>query len=114
MVIFNKTYLNLKKKSTTENRNMVRLVFKNKSFSEGREEVGDAVLIIEEARQSAKLEYSPDAGLVLRRTARRQAESICRSGFLLATGKRIGAGFTLKEEEDKINERLLQVGHEYR
>ena len=93
---------------------MVRLVFKNRSFTEGREEAGDAVLILDEATQSGKLEYSPDIGLVLRRTARRQAESICRSGFQLATGKRIGAGFTLTEDEDKIDDRLLQEGHKYR
>jgi len=93
---------------------MVRLVFKNKTFTEGREEAGDAVLFLDEATQSGKLEYSPEAGLILRRTARRQAESICKSGFLLATGKRIGAGFTLVEEEDKIDERLLQEGHKYR
>ncbi|MFX0015669.1 MAG: hypothetical protein ACFFB2_12105 [Promethearchaeota archaeon] len=93
---------------------MVRLVFKNKSFTEGREETGDAVLILDEATQTGKLEYSPEAGLIMRRTARRQAESICRSGFLLATGKRIGAGFTLADEEEKIDERLLQEGHKYR
>ncbi len=93
---------------------MVRLVFKNRTFSEGREETGDAVLILEESTQSGKLEYSPDAGLVLRRTARRQAESICKTGFLLATGKRLGAGFSLVDEEDKIDERLLQIGHKYR
>ncbi|MFW9905990.1 MAG: hypothetical protein ACFFFH_16830 [Candidatus Thorarchaeota archaeon] len=93
---------------------MVRLVFKNRSFSEGREEAGDAVLILDEATLTGKLEYSPDSGLVLRRTARRQAESICKSGFQLATGKRIGAGFILTEDEDKIDDRLLQEGHKYR
>ena len=54
---------------------MVRLIFKNGTFSEGREESGDAVLILEEATQTGKLEYSPDIGLIMRRTARRQAES---------------------------------------
>ena len=93
---------------------MVRLVFKERSFSEGREETGDAVLILDEATNTAKLEYSPGAGLILRRTARRQAENITRSGFLLANGKRIGSGFTFTEEEDKIDERLLQEGHKYR
>jgi hypothetical protein len=83
-------------------------------FSEGREEAGDAVLILDETTQQGKLEYSPDAGLVLRRTARRQAESICKSGFLLTTGNRIGAGYNLVDEEDKIDDRLLQIGHKYR
>lgn len=93
---------------------MVRLIFKDRSFSEGREEAGDAVLILDETTNTAKLEYSPDAGLIIRRTARRQADSIIRSGFLLANGKRIGLGFSLIDEEEKIDDRLLQEGHKYR
>ncbi len=93
---------------------MVRLIFKERSFSEGREEAGDAVLILDDATNTAKLEYSPDAGLIIRRTARRQADNIIRSGFLLANGKRVGTGFTLLDEEEKIDERLLQEGHKYR
>ncbi len=93
---------------------MVKLIFKEHSFSEGREESGDAALFIDEATNTAKLEYSPGAGLILRRTARRQAENITKSGFLLANGKRIGLGFVLKDEEEKIDERLLQEGHKYR
>jgi len=94
---------------------MVRLVFKNRNFSEGREEAGEAVLILDEATQTARLEYSAEAGLVIRRTARRQAESIAKSGFLLSNGKRIGHNFKLIEaEDDKIDDRLLQEGHKYR
>ncbi|MHA1968916.1 MAG: hypothetical protein ACW964_14070 [Candidatus Hodarchaeales archaeon] len=93
---------------------MVRLIFKDRSFSEGREESGDAVLILDEGTSTAKLEYSPDAGLILRRTARRQADNIIRSGFLLANGKRIGAGFNFLDEDEKIDDRLLQEGHKYR
>jgi len=93
---------------------MVRLIFKEGSFTEGREEAGDAVLFLDEATNTAKLEYLPGSGLVLRRTARRQAENIARSGFLLANGKRIGIGFILKDEDEKIDERLLQDGHKYR
>lgn len=93
---------------------MVRLVFKNGTFSEGREESGDAVLILDEATQTGKLEYSGNIGLVLRRTARRQAESICKAGFLLGTGKRVGENFKLETDEDLIDERLKQTGHSYR
>lgn len=92
---------------------MVRLVFKDGTFSEGREETGDAVLILDEATQTGKLEYA-SAGLVLRRTARRQAESICKSGFLLSNGKRVGVDFELLSEEDTIDDRLKQTGHHYR
>ncbi len=38
---------------------MVRLIFKDGSFTEGREEAGDAVLFLDEATNTAKLEYSP-------------------------------------------------------
>ncbi|MHA1945076.1 MAG: hypothetical protein ACXAC6_05370 [Candidatus Hodarchaeales archaeon] len=92
---------------------MVRLIFKDRNFSEGREQTGDAVLILDEATSTGKLEYS-STSLILRRTARRQAESICKSGFLLSNGKRIGIGFKLESDEDKIEDRLLQKGYDYR
>ena len=93
---------------------MVRLIFKNGTFSEGREETGEALLILEESTSIGKLKYSADAGLVIRRTARRQADSICKSGFLLGNGKRIGMGFKLDTDEDRIEDRLLQKGYNYR
>ena len=92
---------------------MVRLIFKDRNFSEGREQTGDAVLILDEATSTGKLEYS-STSLILRRTARRQAESICKSGFMLSNGKRIGLGFKLESDEDKIEDRLLQKGYDYR
>lgn len=92
---------------------MVRLIFKDRNFSEGREQTGDAMLILDEATSTGKLEYS-STSLIIRRTARRQAESICKSGFLLSNGKRIGLGFKLESDEDKIEDRLLQKGYDYR
>ena len=92
---------------------MVRLIFKDRNFSEGREQTGDATLILDEATSTGKLEYSCTS-LIIRRTARRQAESICKSGFLLSNGKRIGLGFKLESDEDKIEDRLLQKGYDYR
>ena len=62
----------------------------------------------------AKLSFSPDAGLILRRTASRQAESVCKSGFLLDTGERIGIGMTLEIiEADKLSDAHLREGHKY-
>ena len=92
---------------------MVRLIFKDRNFSEGREQTGDAVLILDEATSTGKLEYS-STSLIIRRTARRQAESICKSGFLLSNGKRIGIGFKLESDEEKIEDRLMQKGYDYR
>ncbi|MFW9778402.1 MAG: hypothetical protein ACFFE8_06060 [Candidatus Heimdallarchaeota archaeon] len=93
---------------------MLRLIFKDGEFTEVRERSGDAILHLDEVTQSAKLEYSEGTGLVLRRTARRQAENICKSGYQLKNGLRIGAGFDLVVEEDEIDGRLLQTGHDYR
>ena len=62
----------------------------------------------------AKLSFSPDAGLIVRRTVSRQAESVCKSGFLLETGERIGMGMTLEIiEGDKLSDAHLREGHKY-
>ena len=63
---------------------------------------------------TAKLTFSGDAGLIARRTASRQAESVVKSGFLLASGERVGAGFELEVvEADNFSEAHLREGHKY-
>jgi len=62
----------------------------------------------------AKLTFTSEAGLIARRTASRQAESICKSGFLLKSGERIGLGMTLEVlEGDKLSDAHLREGHRY-
>ncbi|OLS28768.1 MAG: hypothetical protein HeimC2_04980 [Candidatus Heimdallarchaeota archaeon LC_2] len=62
----------------------------------------------------AKLTFSGEAGLISRRTASRQAENICRSGFLLKSGERVGNGMQLEIiEGDKLSEAHTRVGHKY-
>ncbi|MHA2250953.1 MAG: hypothetical protein ACXAD7_11360 [Candidatus Kariarchaeaceae archaeon] len=61
-----------------------------------------------------KLTYVEGAGLILRRTASRQAESICKSGFLLASGERVGVGTRLEIiEADVLSDAHLREGHKY-
>ena len=62
----------------------------------------------------AQLTFSPEAGLIARRTASRQAESVSKSGFLLASGERVGLGSTLEIiEPDKLSEAHLREGYKY-
>lgn len=76
----------------------------------------DAVLEINEAVKTATLIFNEGTGLITQRTAGRQARGICKSGFQTASGARIGIECSLEEVkgEQKIHERLLQVGHDYR
>lgn len=63
---------------------------------------------------SAKLTFAEDAGLITRRTASRQASSICATGFLLDTGARVGRGFSLDiVDADTISEVHTREGHKY-
>lgn len=61
-----------------------------------------------------KLTFSPDAGLIARRTASRQAESVSKSGFLLSSGERVGGGSTLEiVEGDKLSDAHHREGYKY-
>lgn len=63
---------------------------------------------------TAKLSFSGETGLIARRTASRQAESICKSGFLMKSGERVGVGMTLEIlEGDKLSDAHLREGHKY-
>lgn len=93
---------------------MVRLVFQDKKWTEGKAESGEAILTIDEANGTARLEFNAGAGLIARRTAKRQADSICRSGHVLANGRRVKGNVKLETDDDSIDERLLQEGHKYR
>ena len=97
---------------------VIKLVYKDKLFVESQSSEGTdslAQLTIDESNMVATLSFSSDANLVERRTAKRQAQSILKTGFLLSSGKRIGRDCKLNDpEEDSIEDRLLQEGHKYR
>ncbi|MFW9995756.1 MAG: hypothetical protein ACFFD4_27200 [Candidatus Odinarchaeota archaeon] len=94
---------------------MVRLTYKDKNFIEGAAE-GEAYLDIDEEKGVATLSFAPSASLITKRTAGRQARGICKTGFQLKNGHRVGVNCNLQEsgDEDSIDDRLLQEGHKYR
>ena len=95
--------------------NVVKLYYVEGEFMEmgGKEE---AVLEIDEGTQVATLSFAEGSSLITQRTAGRQARGICKSGFLLKAGFRIGLNCDLKEVKGErgIHDRLLQEGHKYK
>ncbi len=54
-----------------------------------------ALLELDDDKKLAKLTFVPATSIIDKKIAERLAQSICRSGFLLANGERIGSGFEL-------------------
>ncbi len=92
-----------------------KLFYVDGTFTEksGNEE---AILEINDSTKKATLTFKEGTNLIVQRTAGRQARGICKAGFLLSAGYRIGKLCSLEEVhgERKIHDRLLQVGHEYK
>ena len=76
-----------------------RLFYKNKEFVEKKNielfEKELASLEINQDTKEAILSFSFEIGLVDKKIAERIAESICKTGFLLENGDRIGIGSEL-------------------
>ena len=95
---------------------VVVLKYVGGQFVENANDNGDATLEItpESGGGVARLTFMEGVGLITRRTASRQAESVCKSGFLLKSGERVGVGLTLEiVDGDKLNEAHYRVGHSY-
>ena len=74
-----------------------------------------AVLELNDETKKAILTFTPETSLIDRRTSERQAKGLCKSGFLLQGGKRVGIGCNLEvASQDVITDRLLQSGHQYK
>ncbi len=84
------------------------LVFQNREFVESSAEDAGIRVELDAGAKQVKLVLSRETGLIERRTAMRQAESIARSGFLLSNGERIGRGWKLvvDEQGSALPERL--------
>ncbi len=94
------------------------LIFKDKSFIEltnRKSEKHDLILEINTELKEAVLTIPTKTSLIDRRTAQRQAESICKTGFLLKSGARIGQGSTLDiKSANDIDENLMRPANVYR
>ena len=89
------SYIKLKVISLT----VIKLYFKDNEFVEeskmqltGTEQ---AVLEINTETKHAQLEFKGDVTFIGKKVAERQSLSICKSGFLLQSGERIGNGCNL-------------------
>lgn len=96
---------------------VLRLFYNHESRSFSEKGGGDeATLEIDMVNQVAKLVFAEGSGLILQRTASRLARGICRTGFMLSDGKRVGQNCSLSEVQGErtIDDRLLQESHHYR
>jgi hypothetical protein len=95
-----------------------KLLYKDKIFVEPvKSETAGAIAVLElnDEAKKAVLTFTPETTLIDRRTSERQAKGICKSGFLLQGGKRVGMGCDLEvSSQDVITDRLLQSGHQYK
>ena len=99
--------------------NIIKLLYRDKIFTEPKDEKDTAgaiaVLELNESTQKAVLTYTPDVGLIDKRTSQRQAQSICKTGFQLESAKRVGSGCDLTiSSGEVISDRLLQAGYNYK
>lgn len=84
-------------------------------FIESSKGDAEAVLELDMAQNRATLKFTATASLITRRTAERQARSICKTGFLMKNGARVGILFDMVVDTNtKLDDRLLQQGHQYR
>jgi len=78
---------------------VIKLFYKDKEYIEERKlqlpGSEQAILVIKQDEKIAELIFTPEITFVDRKVAERQAQSICKSGFLLESGERIGIGCTL-------------------
>ena len=97
---------------------VTKLLYKEKIFVEPeKNDTTGAIAVLElnDETKKAILTFTPETGLIDRRTSQRQAQGICKSGFLLQGGQRVGIGCALEvSSQDIITDRLLQSGHQYK
>ena len=74
----------------------------------------DGLLIFNRDRNEWNLVFAKSMGIVAQRTARRQADTISRSGFLLSSGERVGPRCLLQQlTEDNIGDLNRTVQEKY-
>ena len=100
----------LKEVEELKKKNTIKLSFNNKEkmFIEGKANMGKeeviAFLTIDPVNNNAKLIFTAETSIVDKRTAERQATSICKTGFLMHDGRRVGMGCSLEEIDEYASE----------
>lgn len=99
--------------------NIIKLIYRDKIFQEpeNADDTADvvAVLDINDDTKISVLTYTPDVGMIDKRTSQRQAQGICKTGFQLESGERIGVGSELQiSSSEALSDRLLQPGYHYK
>ncbi len=115
ILIITKFLINKRMKVTMT---IINLIFKDKTFNElknKKPEKADVILEINTELKESTLTFPTKTTLVDRRTAQRQAESICKVGYLMKTGQRIGQGSKLEIKNSKdIDENLTRPANVFR
>lgn len=79
---------------------IIKLFFKDTEFMEEKKlmlpDTELAILEINTETKESILTFKPEIQFVDKKVAERQAQSICKTGFLLNNGERIGSGCNLK------------------
>ena len=72
------------------------------------------LLTIDDAKKKLYMSVPPNISMIVRRAAERQARGITKSGFLVRTGGRLGAGFELEVQGEggKLPDRLTSSPRE--
>ena len=95
-----------------------KLYFKDDKYIESiQKEIkgADAILEINDKTKEAILSFTRGSGLIAKRKAQREAENICRSGFVLNSRERVAKGYRLiVKSQDYQGEQIFRAGPAYR
>lgn len=81
------------------NMTITKLFYRDEEFIEELEPgmTGEkAVLELDDRNKKATLLFVPTASMVERKIAQRQAQSICRIGYVLKSGVRVAVGYSFE------------------
>ena len=81
------------------NMTVIKLFYSDEEFIENLEPGKTnekAVLELDDVKKTATLLFVPTASMVDRKIAQRQAQSICRIGYVLKSGVRVAVGYSFQ------------------
>ena len=78
---------------------IIKLYYTDRIFVDSLQKVvkqEQAMLELNEEQMKAKLLFLPTISLVDKRTAERLAQNICKFGFVVENGSKVGVGYSLE------------------